>query len=213
MIPPNLTEPELREALGLGHEQNGVEFKGPCEMRDRILFPRIVRAMCGMANRREGGRVIVGVSDDPPRLEAVGLTETQLATWSHDHLADAVAPYVDPRIEFSLQVHAVDGRKLVLLHVSEFADQPVLCRRREEIRDGRGAVEVALREGALYIRPHGKHETREPQTGAEMRQILDLAIERGVVRFESLAKIAGLKEPQETRSDREQFKAQAEDLL
>jgi hypothetical protein len=167
-----------------------------------------------MANRRDGGRVIVGVVDEPPRLEPVGLDVAPLGTWTHDHLADAIGPYVDPRVEFSLQVLTLDAKAIVLIHVGDFVDQPVLCIRRAEHKDARGQVtEVPLRSGALYMRPHGKHETREPQTAAEMRQVLDLAVERGVIRFLGLAEAGGLGRSRAGQeADSERFREQAKDF-
>jgi predicted HTH transcriptional regulator len=215
VIPPKLAQEELREVFALGHEQNGFEFKGPCALEAHVLWARIVRAMCGMANRRDGGRVILGVVDNPPNFAPAGLTDDQIATWTHDHLADAISTYVDPRIEFALQVQELDGRKFVLVHVEDFESQPVLCQRAWEVKDGQGkVVEAVLRKSALYIRPPGKHETREPQTAAEHRLLLDLAIEKGVVRFEALAKRAGITSGQAAAAgdDKQKFEAQTREL-
>lgn len=49
------------ELLALGHEQQGVEFKGPGPRTDKYLQGKVLRAILGMANRRDGGHIIIGV--------------------------------------------------------------------------------------------------------------------------------------------------------
>lgn len=206
MIPPALTAVDLQDVLGVGHEQNGFEFKGPGRVDDKPLIYRIIRAMCGMANRRDGGRVVIGVIDEPGHFERVGVSPEQRATWTHDLLAGAAAPYTDPGIEFSVQIVTLSEKDLIVLHVAEFDSEPVVCRRQ---------YQDILRNGALYIRPSGKHETREAQTSAELRVVLSLAIDKGVARWAATARSAGIVSDLATPTapdDAARFAAQANEL-
>ena len=125
--------------------------------------------MLGMANRRDGGRVIIGVQDIGSVLNPIGLDEAQLATWNYDHVSDRVAVYADPGVVFDLEIKEYNGRSYVVIQVEEFGDVPVLCKR---------AYDDVLRDGACYVRPRRKPETTEIPTYADMRDLLDLATEK-----------------------------------
>jgi len=82
-----ITQEQFEEFLALEHEIPGVEFKGAGSRRDNPLFGKVVRAAIGMANRRDGGFVIIGVSDQSGVLSSVGLSDEQLVTWRHDDIS------------------------------------------------------------------------------------------------------------------------------
>jgi predicted HTH transcriptional regulator len=178
-----MTDQEFAEILALGHETSGVEFKGPGPRSDRQLFAQVVKAVLGMANRRYGGRVIIGVADDGGVLNPVGLSAENLDTWRFDDIADGIAVYADPSVSFELEVKEYNGNRYVILHVEEFADIPVLCK-----RDYQGV----LRNGACYVRTRRKPETTEIPTQADMRDLLELATDKGIVRFLERARRVGL---------------------
>ena len=178
-----MTDEEFARIMGLSHELRGVEFKGPGPSSDRRLFAQVVKAVLGMANRRHGGRVIIGADDPVSALDSVGLNETDLATWNYDDVADRIAAHADPNVNFDLEVREYNGNKYVVLQVEEFADIPVLCKR---------AYGDVLRDGACYVRTRRKPETSEIPTQADMRDLLDLAIEKGVTQFLERARRTGL---------------------
>ena len=89
----------------------------------------VVRAVLGMANRRDGGRVIIGVEEVDNELNPVGLNEADLATWNYDDVADRLAVYADPSVSFEREVKEYNGNQYVILYIEEFADIPVLCKR------------------------------------------------------------------------------------
>ncbi len=136
-----------------------------------------------MSNRRHGGRVIIGVRNDGETLEPVGLTDDQQRSWNFDAVADQFARYADPGVTFELEVVELDGKSYILLQVEEFSDIPVLCKR---------AYDDVLRDGACYIRTRRKPEIVELPTQADMRDLLDLAIEKGMTRYIERARRIGL---------------------
>ena len=99
-----MTDQEFAQILELDHETSGVEFKGPGPRTNRQLFASVVRAVLGMANRRDGGKVIIGVADNGGVLSPVGLNEDDLITWRYDDIADGIAAYADPSVSFERQV-------------------------------------------------------------------------------------------------------------
>ena len=82
-----MTDQELAELIALGHETRGVEFKGPGRSSNREVMAVVVRAVLGMANRRDGGRVIIGIEDNAAILTPVGLSAAELTTWRFDDVA------------------------------------------------------------------------------------------------------------------------------
>ncbi len=178
-----MTDEEFVQLLALGRELSGLEFKGSGSRSERRLFAQVVRAVLGMANRRDGGTVVIGVQDDGSSLHPVGVDEPDLATWQYDGVADALAEYADPSVSFDLEFKTHDGRTYVVIEVAEFEDIPVLCKK---------AYGDVLRNGACYVRTRRKPETSEIPAQAEMRDLLDVAIDKGVQRFLSRAQTAGM---------------------
>jgi len=193
----------LTEVLARGYELRGIECKGPGSRKNKPYFAKVLRAMIGMANRRDGGFIIIGIEDKG--LKPIGLNETDLDTWKYDHVGDAVAPYVEPSITFELEIHEFKDMKFVLLIVKEFDSIPILCRKN---------YPDILREGACYVRSRRKPETVEIPTQEDMRDLLDLATEKALRRFSSQAKAAGVKFPPDKReTDTESFDIQIRGLL
>ena len=93
-----MTDEEFALILNTGRETPGTEFKGPGFASDRQLFAQVAKAVLGMANRRDGGRVVVGVGDDGKAINPVGLSEEHLVTWSYNDVADRIASYADPSV-------------------------------------------------------------------------------------------------------------------
>ena len=179
-----MTEQEFRRHLELGHETNGIESKGAGRREDSHFFAGVVRAVLGMANRRDGGHVIIGV--DPDTLDVIGLDDHQVAGWlEYDDLATAINKYASPSASFDPKKLVFEGRTVVVIRVHEFSDIPIVC-------DGdfhrEGKTRPILRRGACYVRARHKPETSEIPSEEEMRELLELAIDKGVVKFISRAK-------------------------
>lgn len=203
-----MTEEEFAEILIRGREQSAFEFKGPGLRTDKHLFAKVTRAVLGMANRRDGGYVIVGVEESQTGLAFTGLTPEQLATWAFDDLADGFASYAEPSLEFDARVIEYQGQKFLVIRVEEFTEVPVLCKKGYN-RDR----DTILREGACYIRPRRKPETIEVSTYADMRDLIDLATDKSLSRFITRAQSAGIPlATHKVKSDKDQFDEQRKDF-
>jgi predicted HTH transcriptional regulator len=178
-----MTNDEFQALLALGYEQRGAEFKGPGSLTDSHFAAKVTRAVLAMANRRGGGRIIIGVEDKKSALKAVGLTDSQLRSWKHDDIADKLATYADPYVSFDQEEFEFEGQKLVILRVHEFEEIPVLCKRQ---------FDTVLRKGACYVRSVNKAESAEVATQEDMRELIELATEKRLRRFVAQARAAGL---------------------
>lgn len=164
----------FREILDLQREQSGVEFKQSGGQSDPQFFARVVRAALSMANRRDGGIIVLGVEETAGQLNAVGMAVEDLSSWSHDNTADGLATYADPSISFELSAHESNGARFVVIEIYEFSDVPVICK-----KDFSGV----LRAGACYVRSRRKPESVELPGQTEMRDLLELALEKRLRHF------------------------------
>lgn len=203
-----LSDEDVAAFLTLGHESRGVEFKGAGSAGDSAFRAVVIRAALGIANRRDGGYIIVGVDDNDPTSGQPGLSEAEIDSWmAFDDLATWFGEYVDPAMQFEVAVRSTHtGAPVIVIEVQEFEDVPVLCRR---------AYDPTLKRGALYTRSHARPETSDTHQHAELRELLDLAIEKGLRRFVERATRAGLAvgvAPDDHRTeDDARFTAQLED--
>lgn len=163
-----MTENELREALAIGQEQRGVEFKSPGMRTDKESQVKVVRAVLGMSNNPGGGVVVIGVEEANKTLRATGLSKRELKTWSYDDFASNVSNFADPYVNFQLGVVEMDKKSFVFIEVKQFDELPVLCKK--------DSFNV-LRNGALYVRRKGKIETVEVPSHVEMREVVTRAAE------------------------------------
>jgi|CXWL01.1.fsa_nt_gi predicted HTH transcriptional regulator len=183
-----MTFKEFEELLARAYEQSGIEYKGPGSRSNKPFLAKVVRAALSMANRRDGGLIVIGVEDDAGKLKSVGLSDSDLATWKYDDVADSFSEYADPSVAFELEVQENEERKFVVLIIKEFADIPTLCKKGYSENGGR----EILRKGACYVRSRRKPETIEIPSQEDMRDLLDLAIEKGVRKFVAQSRSAGL---------------------
>lgn len=209
-----MTDEEFAQLVEHGHETRGVEFKPPGARSNGHLLAQVVKAMLGMANRRGGGRVILGVRELPDKtLRAEGLSGEVIGSWHLDHLGPSVAPYGEPTIEFDVEVRNYKQARFVVIQVQEFPDIPVLCNNTFQSAasptEGRAQAETILKKGACYVRSLRKPETSEIATQEDMRALIDLAVEKGVRRYAELAKIA---EAAKGPSTEERYDAELRDL-
>jgi hypothetical protein len=198
-----LTQEEFNSILH-GRETKGIEFKGPGSADDLSHLAVIIRAMLAMANRRDGGRIVVGVTEQGGVSNLVGLSDHELASWSdHDSISDRVAAYADPSIEFTItEMTDTAGQKFVVLEVTEFDSVPVICRK---------SYGNVLADGACYVRPRRKPESVPVRSAADMRDLIELATEKELRRILGTTRRAGVELTQVT-SDADRFDKQLRDL-
>jgi predicted HTH transcriptional regulator len=190
-----MTSEEFKVILARGYERRGIEFKGPGNRTDRQLFAKVVRAVLGMANLRDGGTIIIGIEDLNRVITPIGVTPADLQSWNYDDVLTGISVYADPPVDVELERFSQDGKDFVIIRVDEFSETPVLCKK--DYSD-------VLREGACYVRSRRKPETSEIPSYADMRDLMDLAIEKGIRRF--YRQMQGAQAG--ARTDEEAFNAQ-----
>lgn len=205
-----MTKAELDELVRLGNESPGLEFKPPARRDEARVASEVVRAAIALANRRGGGSIIIGVAEDKAAkaLVPVGMTADQLATWGRDDFSSLLAKHAEPMIEFEMSSIEDAGKHYLVVGVQEFRHAPILC-----TKAAQPAGQTILRAGALYVRGRRKPESLEASTYEEMRELIDLAVEKGVQRFAEQLRQAGmLTVVAPPPSDEDKYDAELKDL-
>ncbi len=192
---------ELIAYVRHGREERRLEYKEKLDWDTPSHKAKVVKAALGMSNIRDGGVLVIGVGNDgTPK----GLKKEPASKFTHDAVAAQVNEFAAPYAEVTVHVGRTDAANTswyVVIQIQEFAEVPVVCR-----KDGHN-----LRQGAIYTRGRRIHETAEVRTEAEMREILDISVEKGIRAFYRRAEAAGLDvSPRAT--DRARFDAQLEGL-
>ena len=181
-----MTSEELETLLKVGYESNGVEFKGPGKRTDKDFLARVVRGVLGMSNRRDGGVVVIGIGSK--KLEPMGLSPEELNTWTnYDDVSASINEYASPSARFDIEIVEISRKFFIVLYVYEFTDIPILC-----TKDYNLGKSTVLRRGGCYVRARHKPETSEIPSEEEMRELLNLAIDKGVKDFVDRARHAGM---------------------
>jgi hypothetical protein len=198
---------ELEAALVGGVELRGFEVKGAGPRTESHLFAKVARAALGMGNRRDGGYVVIGISDVDLTAMLPGLGDDDLASWlSYDDVARKMAEYADPPLRFAIAaLELSSGVTVAVIEVAEFEDIPHLCKK---------AYEPVLRQGALYVRPRKVPETSEVASPVEMREVIELATEKALRAYVGTAERAGLAIASRpaTASDSARYDAERRDV-
>ncbi len=180
-----VTSTEVEEILTLGHELRSFEAKGPGDLSSKAYCAKVARAAMAMGNLRDGGMVCLGIDNSHLSSMLPGLTQQELADWSdYDNVSDALSRYSDPPVVLGISaLQLSNGVHVVVLEVSEFDQVPHVCKR---------DYPTELQSGATYVRPRGKPQSVAVPNAAEMREVLDLAITKGVREFVRRLGRAGL---------------------
>lgn len=192
----------LKEFLSLNHEVRGIEYKGHGKRDDKSFASKVVRAMLSMANKIDGGYVIVGIRDHDLHVE--GLSTEEVQSWNHNDLSDTISNYADPSIIFRSAIIQYEAKNILIIKVDEFPEIPIICK-----KDYPGA----LRKGACYVRSNSKPETSEIPTQEEMRDLINLGVKKGVKKFIDQMEYAGIKfEVQTIKASSENYQKERGDF-
>jgi hypothetical protein len=171
-----IEQSDVEQQLALDHETRSFEAKGPGDLADKSYVAKVARAAMAMGNLGDGGVVCLGIDDDQMRAMLPGLSPKQGVEWSDfDNVSAAMAKYSDPPVQFDLHKYTLtNGIVVIVLDVSEFDRVPHVCKK---------GYPGELQNGFTYVRPHGKPESVTIPSSADMHDLLDLAITKGVRRF------------------------------
>jgi len=176
-------------ALGRCQEQPWLDFKESQPWA--VLGWRLLKTIMGMANLRDGGLILIGVSERESAWELTGIQQEHLNTFDYDVIADQLSKYASPQIDLDIVVHDHDdGTRYLAIHVHQFRDSPIICRNNspEDVKP-----KDRLTAGEVYVRATtGKPQTVKVTDAARLHDLLELAAEFRARRMLEVGKRIGL---------------------
>jgi predicted HTH transcriptional regulator len=159
-------------ALGLCQESHRVDFKESApwvSLRDNL-----VKTILGMGNLRDGGIVVVGVSERDANWEITGITEEHLQSYDVDDMLGYFGSFISPFAEIDVVQALYNDQNFLAIQIHEFQELPLVCR-----SNGPDPNHAGLHAGGVYIRPMGGvPRTTRVVDAQEMHNLLDLAAEK-----------------------------------
>jgi predicted HTH transcriptional regulator len=191
---------QLIGLIQLGREERYLEYKGSVPWESTKT--KIIKTAMAMANCRDGGTVVIGVLQKGPQWVAEGVSSDHLESYNADQIQAAINRHADPYVRTELYRLNLEGRTFLALVVQEFERVPVVCK-----KDG-----PELRQGAIYMRSHRMPESCEVRSQTEMREILDLAVDKALKEFVHRIQVAGIRIPEAYQSEAAKFDKELGDL-
>jgi predicted HTH transcriptional regulator len=178
-------------ALDCCQESQGIDFKESAFWD--VLKWRLIKTALAMGNLRDGGIIIIGVSERGGTWELTGIKPEHLATYDVDVLISTINAYSSPHIDIDIVlVEYRNGNKFLSFQVNEFSDTPIICK-----KNGDGG----LIEGGIYVRPPGMARTTRVMNAMQMHDLLELAAEKRARHILEASRRVGLV-PSDTFSKR-----------
>lgn len=82
-----------------GQKENpSLDFKA----NSPLDLQRLAKDLIAMSNVRDGGTIIIGVSETPTGFEATGVENENIKTFNKDIMKDKLAKYTDPAVDFDI---------------------------------------------------------------------------------------------------------------
>src|SRR5699024_8138875 len=107
-----MTYEQLKTLIEGQTENPSLDFKADSPLR----VQRLAKDIIAMSNVRDGGLIVIGVSDG------------NLTTYNKDHMKDKLTKYTDPPVDFDLHFPSDNnGKTFVVIKVHPFKEIPVIC--------------------------------------------------------------------------------------
>lgn len=162
---------DVMELINKGETPN-IELKGPMAFEGDHRV-ELTKDIIAMANTRDGGAIIIGVTDRPSRI-IQGLTSAQLNSFDPTKICNFIKNKASPVPKIhAFQVIMPEGVTLLVLEVPEFDDQPIVCTNVGQT----SANHLVFKEGDLLSRTIGS-ESAPIKGERELRHLLGIAIRK-----------------------------------
>lgn len=199
------------------NESRTVEFKPSFswpskidELQNNDKAQEVIKSILAMSNLRDGGKIILGVERDNSNQKYVlkGMRNEDLNTYDQDLIFEHVRNFGEPEPKFQVLNNVYDSKNFIVFSVQSFVFAPIICHNYRSLRKLENAV--------FYIRTY-KPETKKITKSWEMREIVDLAIEKDLDLFSTRMQrffktMSGTKILKTTKDDHEKFEEELKDI-
>jgi predicted HTH transcriptional regulator len=202
-----MADEALLELIYHGREERNLEYKRSMRWEEPATKAKIAKSTMAMANLPDGGNIVIGVEKQGENYDAKGMEPDHINSFKQDEVMEYInEKYADPYVELRVTPISDNNKSFIVIQIEEFIQLPVVCK-----NDGL----EGLKRGALYTRSRSKYETAQVRSQTEMREILDLALDKEIRRLRSrgLLPFVEVAAPSEADSRSfEQFEEQREGL-
>ena len=199
-----MSDEALIEIVYHGREERNLEYKQSISWQESATKAKIAKSAMAMANLPDGGAIVVGVKKIGEIYDPVGMEQSHIGSFKQDEVMEYVNDkFADPYIELSVTSVSRDNSHFLVIQVHEFGQLPVICKN--------NGLEN-LKRGALYTRSRTKHETIQVRSQTEMREILELAVDKEIRRLRSRGLLVFPGAAPSSEADRQKFRQQREGL-
>lgn len=198
-----MSEDILIQFITHGHEERNLEYKSDVSWKEPHIRSKLIKSILAMSNIPNGGAIVIGVEQVGEVFIPKGVSEANLNTFKQDDLSSKVSSYADPYVELTVTQVTFESQNYVVIQVNEFAELPVLCK-----KDGLEGLKI----GHLYTRPRRKIESVPVPSQVEMREIMNLAVDKGIESLQKRLSKYGKSSMSKLEADALAFQKQAEGL-
>jgi predicted HTH transcriptional regulator len=193
---------DINNLVNYHQEERWLEFKQTMSWSDRASQARITKAIVAISNIKDGGWIVIGKEEqDNGTFVNTGMTKDHFDSYDSDQVKTVVNNYADPYALIDVDKREIDAKCYVIIRVKEFEEIPMICKR---------SYSGILNEGIIYTRSMGgRPESIPVPSQTEMREIVRIAVTKGVRRWFEQTKEIGIP----LEGDKSRFERQMEDLL
>lgn len=201
-----LSQVDLCELILIGEEQRNLEYKTHMRWDNDLTKAKITKTALAMSNIRDGGWIVIGVEEQSNNtFRRIGVAQEEADTFRHDDVSSHINEYADPYVKLHIRQVNCEEKKYVIIKVDEFDELPVICRREYP--------RAELHKGKIYTRARRRNENSEVSAQTEMREIIDIAVDKNVRSFIERLRRTGIISEGVVVNDEEAFTQQLGDLI
>ncbi len=218
MINPTKADKIMRGILESPNESKAVEFKPSVSWPSKIdqiqnndKVQEIIISILGMSNIRDGGKIVLGVEKDASGSQYTrkGMKDKDLQTYDQDLIFDHVRNFGEPEPKFQVLNVEYDNKNFIVFAVQSFVIAPIISKNNKNLKK--------LEHAIFYLRTD-KPETKKVTDPSEMREIIDLAIEKELELFSTrmqrvFQSMAHVTVSKSTKEEKDKFAEELKDIL
>jgi len=194
-----MSDEALLEIVYHGREERNLEYKRSMSWDESATKAKIAKSTMAMANLPDGGTIVIGVEKQGETYDPKGMGPGHAEAFKQDDVMEHVNKYADPYVELTVRPIDHNNKRFVIIQVEGFSQLPVICKK--------PGLE-GLKRGALFTRSRSKYETAQVRSQTEMRDILDLAVDKEIRRLHSRGLLTFVPVAPPSEVDRQAFEEQ-----
>lgn len=168
-------EVQVRSLVDARSETRNLDYKGPMSFGPgRAEKAEILKDILAMSNTRDGGSILVGISEaDNGTFTVEGISSQQAKSFDITKIGDFARDISSAQPNLTSSPIEIDGKLLLLISVREFEEVPLVCIKTMHSVDGK----IVLRAGGIYIRTVSAKSV-EIGSAEDMQLLIDTAIQK-----------------------------------